>query len=86
MQKQKKKIMEITRKELNKMANKLRAGEAIEIDGHRLKAKKVDVQSQYACAYCDLKYNCYATLCSLLDVYNPETRKLTEAYYLEYES
>lgn len=69
------------------MANKLRAGEAIEIDGRRIKANKVDAQSQYACAFCDVECmhdHCCATLCSLLDVYHPETRELTEAYYLEY--
>lgn len=69
------------------MANKLCAGEAIEIDGRRLKAKKVDAKTQYACAYCDVKCmhdHYYAELCSMLDVYNPETRELTEAYCLKY--
>lgn len=79
--------MEYSYEELVEMAKKLRAGEAIEIDGVRLKANKVDVKSHSACAYCDVECiltPCYSSLCSLLDLYDHVTRELKEYYYLEF--
>lgn len=79
--------MKYTGKEMAEMALKLRAGETIEIEGVRIKARKIKSKSVVACGKCKVKCELIenlASICSLTDIHNPVSFKSSEYYYLEY--
>ena len=79
--------MEYTRKEMAEMAEKLRAGETIEIEGVRYKAHRIKSKSVIACGKCKVKcehIKNLAAICSLTDVYDPIQFEIPQYYYLEY--
>lgn len=78
--------MKYTSQELAEMANKLRAGETIEIDGVRIKAKVHRDPYVLACAVCEVRCDLVgdlSTICALTDLNNPKARK-PHTHYLEY--
>lgn len=74
--------MEYSYDKLVEMAEKLRAGEVVEVNCVRIRAHEVGGLS-IACARCNV--NCdenYPILCTLTDR-NPVTRKIDKCHYLE---
>lgn len=79
--------MEYTYEELVEMAKKLRAGETVEIDGVRIKARKIKSKTAIACSKCKVKCELIenlANICSLTDVHEPLSFKTSQYHYLEY--
>lgn len=81
--------MAYTGKEMAKLAEKLRAGEIVEIDGVRVRAHKLKYRNVLACSECEVKcelVDSLATICALTDKYegDPLSDKLSEYHYMEY--
>lgn len=79
--------MKYTEKELAEMADKLRTGETIEIEGVRIKAHRIKSKSVIACGKCKVKCELIknlATICSLTDVNDPVSFWTSQYHYLEY--